>query len=350
MVGIGSRSKKVTNHPVVNRELTIDELKAALAKEKEKNRLLTIQLRSMDSANPEEASLAQSAVDKETATVSQQGEADAAADAYDGTAHAGVLKVSKKGPLMVSLGLYASKLAATKSLSSQLEDMRAAMNELMDDLVRFKQEAEYYRGKYKQSRSSMSALQEGNRQQRAETNGLSQDSGRGGVDRLVDAVLSGAPTESWTSALVPNSTTTNAANSQNSTHDGSAGPMKAVVSTPLDAASTNNHPFSNSEQPPESVIGGRLGLVTSSARPSNAKNVGSQVKRAPSASTQSYNRAPLSTSNRAVQNRPASASGLKSSTGSAVVKAAQLNKGRPTSAANQLRPTMKAADRNGTHF
>ena len=44
------RSKKVTNHPVVNRELTIDELKAALSKEKEKNRLLHIELRCVSSA------------------------------------------------------------------------------------------------------------------------------------------------------------------------------------------------------------------------------------------------------------------------------------------------------------
>ncbi len=44
------RSKKVTNHPVVNRELTIDELKAALSKEKEKNRLLHIELRCVSAA------------------------------------------------------------------------------------------------------------------------------------------------------------------------------------------------------------------------------------------------------------------------------------------------------------
>ena len=33
-------------------------------------------------------------------------------------------QVTKKGPLMVSLGLYASKLAATKALTSQLDDMQ----------------------------------------------------------------------------------------------------------------------------------------------------------------------------------------------------------------------------------
>ncbi len=33
-------------------------------------------------------------------------------------------QVAKKGPLMVSLGLYASKLAATKALTSQLDDMQ----------------------------------------------------------------------------------------------------------------------------------------------------------------------------------------------------------------------------------
>ena len=46
-----ARSKKVTNHPVVNRELTIDELKAALSKEKEKNRLLHIELRCVSAAS-----------------------------------------------------------------------------------------------------------------------------------------------------------------------------------------------------------------------------------------------------------------------------------------------------------